>query len=191
MPTMNLQKATPGPDDPELMVKAAMNDLSNFGAIYDKHYAEVYRFIFRRVCDTEQSFDLCSVVFLKAMENLKSFKFTGKPIIAWLYRIALNEIYMQHRKRKIELVYHVDVNELENMGDGLEDEAKVNMEARLLEVIKKLDREDMELIEMRYFEKQPVSMMAEVLNVSPNYISVRLFRVLGKLKKVLTSKQPS
>ncbi len=191
MQTADSKKTIPASDDPALIVQAATEDISKFGVIYKKHYTEVYRFIFRRVCDTDLSFDLCSVVFLKAMENIKGYRYTGKPIIAWLYRIALNEIYMMHRKRKVELVYHIDVNDLENIGSDIEDQDREGLENKLLDAIKKLDQEEMELIEMRYFEKQPVSMIAEVLNVSPNYISVRLFRILGKLKRVLTSKTQS
>lgn len=166
-------------------------DISKFGSIYEKHYAEVYRFIFRRICDTEKSFDLCSLVFLKAMENLKSYRYEGKPIVAWLYRIALNEIYMQHRKKRAEIVYHIDVNELKNIEEDLGQENIIELEAELLNALQKLDRDEMELIEMRYFEKQQVYMMAEVLNTSANNVSVRLFRIIGKLKKILTSNQKS
>lgn len=176
-----------GIKDNETAVKASAADLSDFGAVYEKHYADVYRFIFRRICDTEKSFDLCSHVFLKAMENKDRYSDVGKPVVAWLYRIALNEIYMQHRKKKIEIVYHVDVNYLQNINSEIDNESNRELESRLLTALQKLDQSEMELIEMRYFDKQSVNMMAEVLNITPNNVSVKLFRVLEKLKKMLTS----
>jgi len=176
-----------GNTDNDAAAKASAVDLSDFGAVYEKHYADVYRFIFRRICDTEKSFDLCSHVFLKAMENKDRFSYMGKPVVAWLYRIALNEIYMQHRKKKIEMVYHVDVNDLQSMSSDIDQENKDELERRLLTALQKLEQQEMELIEMRYFEKQPVNMMAEVLNLTPNNVSVKLFRIIEKLKKMLTS----
>lgn len=159
----------------------------NFAEVYDHHYTDVYRFIFRRICDTERSFDLCSQVFLKALENADKFVDRGKPVIAWLYRIALNEIYMQHRKRKVDLVYHVDVAELSDIAQETDDENKSENEVKLVAALRKLKQDEMELIEMRYFEKLSISMMAGVLNQTPNNISVKIFRILGKLKRVLTS----
>ncbi|MPL98046.1 hypothetical protein SDC9_44244 [bioreactor metagenome] len=191
MLTSSSHEITSATDETSMEMKKSGLDISMFGSVYEKHYAEVYRFIFRRICDTEKSFDLCSLVFLKAMENLKSYRNEGKPIIAWLYRIALNEIYMQHRKRKAEIIYHIDVSELQYIEDDLGHEKMIELESELLSALQKLDRDEMELIEMRYFEKQQVNMIAEILNTSANNVSVRLFRIIGKLKKILTSNQKS
>ncbi|PKP03824.1 MAG: hypothetical protein CVU11_06835 [Bacteroidetes bacterium HGW-Bacteroidetes-6] len=185
------QQTTSAHDDTPLLVKAALDDISNFGVLYDRHYNELYRFIFRRLCDTEKSFDMCSHVFLKAMENLRKFNYTGKPFIAWLYKIALNEIYMQHRKRKLEIVYHIDVESLHQLRSDTSDENQLDREAMLMQALQKLDRDEMEIVEMRYFEKQSVGFIAGVLGISENNVSVRIFRIIKKLKGIITKSSMS
>ncbi len=186
MPTVTTRQTISGNDDTPFLVKAALDDISNFGVLYDRHYNELYRFIFRRLSDTEKSFDMCSHVFLKAMENLKKFNYTGKPFIAWLYKIALNEIYMQHRKRKLEIVYHIDVESLHQISSDTSNENQLDREQLLMRALQKLDTDEMEIVEMRYFEKQSVGFIAEVLGISENNVSVKIFRIIKKLKGIIT-----
>jgi RNA polymerase sigma-70 factor (ECF subfamily) len=47
-----------------------------------------------------------------------------------------------------------------------------------------LDNEEMELIELRYFEKHSFKEVGEILEITENNAKVRTYRVLEKLKKL-------
>jgi RNA polymerase sigma-70 factor (ECF subfamily) len=169
---------------PEL-ISAALQDVGRFSELYNKHYLQVYYFVFRRTSDKELTHDLCSVVFLKAMENLKNYKYTGIPFEAWLFRIALNEIYGLHRKKKLDLVYNLDSAKVRNLAMEVEGGEQQERIDQLMQAMEQLEKEEMDLIEMRYFSNLSVKDIACVLNISENNASVRIFRILKKMKSII------
>ena len=175
-------------DPTEELVRAAVKDISQFAALYNLHYTRVYQFIFRRTCDREQSFDLTSMVFLKAMENLKNYRYTGVPFEAWLFRIALNEIYGMYRKKKLHLVYNLDLGEVRHFVGEIDNGDREGMIKRVLDILPKLSKEEMDLIEMRFFSKYSVIDIARILNITENNASVRIFRALKKIKSYYQKK---
>jgi RNA polymerase sigma-70 factor (ECF subfamily) len=170
------------------MIAAAVKDINRFSDLYNKYYLQIYYFIYKRTSDREISFDICSHVFLKAMENLKNYKYTGVPFEAWLFRIALNEIYGMNRKRKLDLVYNLDSDKVLNLpvdaADG-EKEALINL---VLEALQRLEKEEMDLIEMRYFSDMSLRDVAAVLNITETNAGVKVFRIIKKLKTILSKK---
>lgn len=170
------------------MIAAAVKDISRFSDLYNKHYLQIYYFIFKRTSDRDLSFDICSHVFLKAMENLKNYRYTGIPFEAWLFRIALNEIYGMNRKRRIDLVYNLDSEKVLNLPvdvSGGEKEALINM---MLEALQCLGKEEMDIIEMRFFSDMSLREIAAILNISETNAGVKVFRIIKKLKTILSKK---
>ncbi|MEO1412618.1 MAG: sigma-70 family RNA polymerase sigma factor, partial [Bacteroidota bacterium] len=49
-------------------IKAAQSDPTHFRPIYNKYYPPIFRFVFRRTVDEALTADLCSQVFLKALQ---------------------------------------------------------------------------------------------------------------------------
>src|ERR1035438_7413468 len=87
---------------------AAKTERVGFEPLYDKYYKPVFIFIFRRTGNENLTNDICSVVFLKALINLKKFEPRGVPFSAWLYRIALNEVNMHFRKNEGTRIISID-----------------------------------------------------------------------------------
>ena len=56
----------------------------------------------------------------------------------------------------------------------------------LMTVIKNLPEDDVQLIELRFFEKRPFKEIAEILNLTETNAKVKLYRILEKVKKTLT-----
>ena len=59
---------------------------------------------------------------------------------------------------------------------------------RLATAIAELDEDDLQLVEMRFFEKRAFKEIGEILEITENNAKVRLYRVLERLKKILTKK---
>ena len=64
------------------------------------------------------------------------------------------------------------------------DDPKEELEKKLHAVLQKLKPEELQVIELRFFEDMPFKMVAEVLNITETYAKVRTYRALDKMKKI-------
>ena len=170
----------------QAIVEAAKTDSAKFGVLYEKYYRVVYVFVFRRTGDEEQSGDIVANTFLKAMLALPNYTFKGVPFSAWLFRIAANEINMYFRKTNRERVVSLDKSDLGNMiaesGESDSDEKQ----KLLLKALSTLTTDEMQLIELRFFEKRAFLEIGEIVGITENNAKVRTYRILDKLKQLLT-----
>ena len=67
-------------------------DPDAFASLYDTYRHGIHRYILIRVADPELAEDLTSLVFLKAWENMNTFRIGRSLFAAWLYRIAHNAV---------------------------------------------------------------------------------------------------
>ena len=67
--------------------------------IYQRHYRPLYRYALARVGDQALAEDLTATVFLEALHGIESYTYRGRPLLAWLYRIARN-VVTDHRRRE-------------------------------------------------------------------------------------------
>ncbi|HEU4759382.1 MAG TPA: sigma-70 family RNA polymerase sigma factor [Dehalococcoidia bacterium] len=67
--------------------------------IYQRHYRPLYRYALARVGEPALAEDLTAAVFLEALHGINSYSYRGRPLLAWLYRIARN-VVTDHRRRE-------------------------------------------------------------------------------------------
>lgn len=80
-----------------LEIQAAQKEPARFRPLYNRYYEPIFRYLYQRTIDEDLTADLCSQVFLKAMQRLGEYTFMGVPFSAWLYRIAANELAQHYR----------------------------------------------------------------------------------------------
>ena len=61
-----------------------------WASIYERHYRQVYSYAYHRVGDRDAAEDLAAEVFAQAVAGIRSYQYRGRPLLAWLYRIAHN-----------------------------------------------------------------------------------------------------
>ncbi|MEQ1872431.1 MAG: RNA polymerase sigma factor [Ilumatobacteraceae bacterium] len=90
-----------GEIDEHALVDLARRDRSAFAELYRRHVQDVYAFARRRTGNAHDADDVTAVTFERALRSLNRYKPSGSSlgILAWLYRIATNEIIDQSRKR--------------------------------------------------------------------------------------------
>lgn len=172
--------------DEKARLAAAQKDPKEFRYFYDTYYKEVFLFIYRRTDDESISADIAQQVFLKALQNIDRFEFRGTPFSSWLYRIANNEVMQFYRDAKKVRVVCIDQEGLQDlMGD---EDNQIDIEKREIAfaAIKKLSADDLELIEMRYFEKRSFIEIGEIKNITANNAKVKVHRILDRIKKSIT-----
>jgi RNA polymerase sigma-70 factor, ECF subfamily len=76
---------------------------SDFDGLFRAHYPEIVRYLTVRLGSREEAADLASEVFLEAFTRVPRLRWRGKPVLAWLYRVAANMAADAVRKRGREL----------------------------------------------------------------------------------------
>lgn len=167
-------------------IQRAKNDPNHFGPLYKKYHEQIFRYIYQRMDDEEMAFDVTSQVFIKAMKNLHKYEFRGVPFSSWLYRIAKSELYQAYRDKKAERTVNLDSVHLHQMIDEMSEDDSEQNRAKLFKSISQLKEEDMQLIEMRFFEKRSFREIGEILDITENNAKVKSFRALERLKNIFT-----
>lgn len=81
------------PDDPYVMAlvaRAVKRDQAAFGALYERFVLKIYQYLYYRAGEQSLAEDLTEEVFFKAWQAIESFRWNGRPFIAWLYGLALH-----------------------------------------------------------------------------------------------------
>ncbi len=165
------------------IVEAAKKDPKQFVVLYKKYYEQIFRYIHQRMDDKEMAFDITSQVFLKAMINLPKYKYKGVPFSSWLYRIAMSEVYQSFKDKKSTRTVNVDTSNVEDIIEEVEEDNTGEMREALLEVIGDLPEVELQIIEMRYFEKRSYREIGDILGMTENNAKVKAYRIVEKLKK--------
>jgi RNA polymerase sigma-70 factor (ECF subfamily) len=175
--TEDVQKAELG------IIEAAKESPQHFAPLYEKYYEQIFRFIYQRLDDKELAYDTASQVFLKAMTNLNKYEHRGVPFSSWLYQIARNEVYSLFKNNKAERTVNIDSSSVYNIIDEMETDQLDQYHEKMTRIISELPEDELQLIEMRFFEKRSFKEIAEILEITENNTKVRLYRLLDKLKK--------
>ncbi|HXI17609.1 MAG TPA: sigma-70 family RNA polymerase sigma factor [Chloroflexota bacterium] len=85
--------------DVELVRAAQAGDATSFGRLYEKYFDKVYGYLSFKMGNATEAEDVTEQVFLKALESLGGYKWTGVPFQAWLFRIAHNLMVDSLRRR--------------------------------------------------------------------------------------------
>ena len=166
----------------------AQKNPESFGPLYKKYHEQIFRYIYQRMNDEELAFDITSQVFIKAMTNLHKYEYRGVPFASWLYRIAKSELYQSFRNKKAERTVNLESYHLTEIMEEIEEEDLEHQKSNLLLTLVKLNEKDLQLIEMRFFEKRSFKEIGEILAITENNAKVKTFRALEKLKQLFKSK---
>ncbi len=164
-------------------IQAAQQDPAMFRLLYDRYYEPIFRFIYQRTTDEALTADLCSQVFLKALQRLSGYEFKGVPFSAWLYRIAANETAQHFRYNQRRRIVSMEEANLQDMMEEMDEPLDEDQKWKLLGVLDDLKEKDLELIEMRFFEQRPFKEIAEIAGITESNAKVRTYRILERLKK--------
>ncbi len=86
--------------DRDLVTRCRNGERAAFDQLIERHQPVMIGIVRRMVRDPEDARDIVQTVFLKAYENLDSFR-TEMRFFSWLYRIAVNEAinFLEARRR--------------------------------------------------------------------------------------------
>ena len=171
------------------IVQRAVRDPEEFQILYDRYFASIFNYVFRKIDDEDITADLTSQTFFKALRNLKKYKFKGVPFSAWLYRIASNEVNRHYRQTNKKQVFSFDEREFENL---LEQHQTYSEEVDIEDIIhkmKQMNESDIEVLELRFFEGKGFAEISFILDISEANSKMRTYRAIEKLRKLLERRE--
>ena len=188
MRTFALWVKTAGMTEEELrreyaILEKSRRDPRAFGELYEKYFDRIFRFIFRQTDDEDLAADLCSQTFLNALRNVGRYEFRGYPFSAWLYKVATNEINKHYRKQKTEKVFSIEEIRIKELIDQVHGEWDEEVIARLMNYLKELPTEMLEVLELRFYEDKDFREIAFILDITESGAKMRTYRALDRLRR--------
>jgi len=170
-------------------VQEAVKDPKQFQILYDRYFSAIFNYVYRKIDDEEITADLTSQTFLKALKNLKKYKFRGVPFSAWLYRIASNEVNRHYRQTNKKLVFSFDEYEFENLIEqNVEKDEEIDIDY-IIQQMHTMSESDIEVLELRFFESKSFAEIAFILEISEANAKMRTYRAIEKLRKLLKRRE--
>jgi len=154
-----------------------------FGVLYEKYFDRIFNFIYRQTDDEELTGDLCSQTFMQALKNVSKYQFRGIPVSAWFYKIASNEVNKHYRKRKQVKVFSIEESRIRELMDLADEEYDEEIIERLLNFMKDLPTDMLEVLELRFFEDKDFKEIAFILDITESGAKMRVYRALDRLRK--------
>jgi len=171
------------------IIVAAKKNRARFAPLYNKYYKQIYLFLLKKVSDADVAGDLTAQTFMKAMVNLKKYEFRGYPFSTWLYRIATNEANMYFRTLKKEVKVALRESDVNHLITSLDHTVDYHLQDVLVAALNDLDHDQTQLIEMRFFERLSFKEIGAIYGITEANAKVRTYRILEKLKKIITLNQ--
>jgi|SRR5687768_11545303 RNA polymerase sigma-70 factor, ECF subfamily len=154
-----------------------------FGELYEKYFDRIFNFIYRQTDDEDLTADLCSQTFLSALKNLDRYQFRGVPFSAWLYKVASNEVNKHYRKRKHDKVFSIEEIRVRELFEQANEEWDEELIQQLLQYLKGLPTDMLEVLELRFFEDKDFKEIAFILDITESGAKMRTYRALDRLRK--------
>ena len=176
-------------ENEKLQIERAKENPHDFKPLYEKYFNDVFRFVLSRTSDIELTKDLVSDIFCKVLQSLPGYTYQSPAgFKSWILKIAYTTTMQFFRNKNKEQTITVDeqdflrfVNEIadENTADEHEKEELKN---RLIETLRQLPPDDLQLIELRFFDNLSYAEIAAITGKSETNAKTKTFRLLKKLK---------
>jgi RNA polymerase sigma-70 factor (ECF subfamily) len=158
-----------------------------FEKFVKKYAPRIFKMIYNMINDYETTKDLTQDVFLKAWDNIDSFR-GESSLYTWTYRIALNRVF-EYRKNTARMktipIEEIEVVEIEEPEKIL----LMKKDAKLVkDSIKELPLKYQSTIILRYFEDKDYATIASILQIPIGTVRSRLHRGLSILMNILRGK---
>jgi RNA polymerase sigma-70 factor (ECF subfamily) len=171
--------------DAKLAQRAKGGDEAAFAEIYNRHYEDIYTYLYYRVNDGEAAQDLAAEVFVRLVERIDSFTYRGRPILAWLYTIARNLLIDYQRQQSKALAIPLDeqlvakgVGPAEAVDHGLTRDC-------LIRSLQHLTEDQQRVVIHKLLEGRSNAEVAELMNKTEGAIKSLQHRALASLRRAM------
>ena len=173
-------------DEQRVVEAAQQGDQSALGALYDHYFPRVYRYVATRLSQTEDAEDVTTEIFLRIIENLRSFSWRGLPFGAWVFRIARNEVVSHVRRQKVRTgAAQLTESIRDPSPDHVDQIAMAFTIASVRVATEKLPEAQRQVISLRFGAGLSVAETAQALGKTENNVKVLQHKAIAKLQTMV------
>jgi RNA polymerase sigma-70 factor (ECF subfamily) len=176
----------PTPEEvPELLQRAVAGDAAAWREVVQRYAGRLFGFIRSYVNDPELAEEISQSVFCTMARKLGDYVEQGR-FEAWLFRIALNRLRDEMRRRKLH-ARPMDTDVLATVGPAARQEERASAEEldALRDALEQLPEADRLVIELRHQGGMAFQQMADLLHEPLGTLLARHHRALRKLRSML------
>lgn len=156
--------------------------------MYQQYADAIFRHCYFRVYNKDLAEDLTQETFIKTWEYITKGK-EIKNIKAFLYKVAVNLIIDNSRKKQALAFDHLKENEVSVRLYNTESNIIDNFEIKeIIKTLDDLDEKYRQVIVMRYIDQLSPPEIADVLEISTNAVSVKINYAMKKLRQIIKTK---
>ncbi|HNO66185.1 MAG TPA: sigma-70 family RNA polymerase sigma factor [Tepidiformaceae bacterium] len=183
MGNTTVEELAPEFDEKAIVDAAQGGDQAALGALYDHYFPRVYRYVSTRLATAEDAEDVTTEIFLRIIENLRSFTWRGLPFAAWVFRIARNEVVSHVRRQKVR---SGAAQLTESIQDPSPDHVDEIVTAFTIQEVREatalLPEAQRQVITLRFSAGLSVAETAQALGKTENNVKVLQHKAIAKLQ---------
>jgi len=172
-------------DEAELVRRLKQYDSEAVGEVVHSHGPALHRYVAAIVGDYHLAEDLVSETYMRMLEHIGKYAYTGAPVRAWLYRIAHNlAISALRRERPVadeEVLAEVATPEADPEQALIKNERRVAFRRVFLQ----LTEEQQQVLMLRFVAEHSTAEVAGLLQKSEGSVKQAQFRALRSLARLL------
>jgi RNA polymerase sigma factor (sigma-70 family) len=154
----------------------------DFDALFRAHYPEIARYLAVRLGSQELASDLASEVFVEALRRVPRLSWRGRPVLAWLYRVAANMAADELKRRAREVPVEEPVAPAGAAPDEIE--AIPEREA-LVRALAHLSADHQLVVHLRLVEDYSFAETARLMGRSVGACQMLMLRAARELRETL------
>ena len=168
----------------DLISLACNGDSDAFGVLYEKYIEQIYNYIYFRTSNGKDAEDICSRVFIRALNHIEKYEDRGYPFSAWLYRIAHNLVVNWYRDRERSNEVSLSDQYPPPMVDGSVEERieKEDETEALLRIIRDLPEDRKELLILKHVEGLTNDEIGKIMDRTEGAVKALYHRTLESLR---------
>ena len=148
--------------------------------IYLQYKGKVLGYIRSHVNSNADAEDICSDVFEKIRLKLDAYDSSKSQLGTWIYSITRNSVIDFYRRQKQESEPDENLADDTPIDEGL---LKAESLSMLAAALKKLPEMHRNIIVLHYYERKPLTEIAEMLSISYGAVKLRHADALETLRR--------
>ncbi|MBF8303665.1 MAG: putative polymerase sigma factor [Dehalococcoidia bacterium] len=154
--------------------------------LFETHFERVARYIAIRIGNIHDGEDLASEVFVRALKTVDSYKETGAPMEAWVFRIAHNITidYLRQKGRRPAVPLDESLP-LAAKDDPSEDAERKQEVEELNRAVEQLSEAQQQVLALRFGSEMTSEAAAEVMRKKPGAVREMQSAAIKKLRELL------
>jgi RNA polymerase sigma-70 factor (ECF subfamily) len=161
-------------------------DSQAIGAVFDRYFSDVYRFVYYRLSDEQAAEDISSDVFVRLLEAVNKGRGPQTNLKGWLLATAAHAVADYHRHAYRRPTEELTESLLDGSVSSLDDESEQRERVAWLRLAyDRLTPEQQNVLALRFGDGYSLEETAQVMQKNVNAIKALQFRALAALQRLI------